>query len=122
MWHRLLLVLFALVTACSGPPASPTPTPTIPAGLSVGDVRTIRATETGIVYLMVQEGAYYLQQKARDEADSSSLASVWRNYQHVDVPGGTRVRILKYDRGTAQVEVLDGPFAGRRGWVPDTNL
>lgn len=89
----------------------------------------LRGTGGRPVRLMVQEGTYYMQQRALNETDNKTLSWIWSTYEYLDVPDGTPVGIVKQggDDGTisgttTQVHVLLGEYTGRRGWVSSIYL
>lgn len=102
---RVLLVALLAVVACAGPAMPPTPPP--PAAVDDGT----------LVRLMVQEGAYLMQERAIQERDDATLARVWATYDHIDVPRNARLLVIQNSAFGTQVEILDGPYAGRRGWL-----
>ena len=125
---NLGIVLYGLTRprAPSPAPAEPSiPTPTVaatipPAARSEARLRGSPTAPT--VRLMVNESAYLTQQRALDERDDTTLFWVWGNYEKLDVETGSRVRILKRDPTGVHVEVLEGRYAGQRGWVSEIYL
>ncbi len=96
--------------------AAPRPTAR-PAAPAVGDLRSLKGYQGGSVRLMVNEGAYLMQERALDENDSKTLSWVWSTYEKLDVADGTTIRLLQVNPSSVHVEILGGTYAGRRGWV-----
>jgi hypothetical protein len=98
-------------------PAGNLPTPTPRPFLEVDGVRKLWSVDDRAVRLMVNEGAFLMQQDAFDEADSKKLGWVWKSYSYLDVEHGTAVKLLKIERAGVHVEIMGGPKVGLRGWV-----
>ena len=125
---NLGVVLYALTrqpvpTPAPVEPSIPTPTVAAtfpPAARSEARLRGSPTAPT--IRLMVNEGAYLMQEQALDEHDDETLFWVWGTYEKLDVETGSRVRILKRDPTGVHVEVLEGRHVGRRGWVSEIYL
>ncbi len=120
---RVLLALLTYLTAsgCAGagwepPPRTPAPEPT------VSSHRTLTGYQGKDVRLMVQEGAYGMQERALQEHDFKTLGWIWETYEYLDVPTGTPARIVRDTPGGVQVELADGTEVGRRGWLAPSYL
>jgi hypothetical protein len=113
----LLLLTLLTVIGCAGPTPPPTPEPTaVPNWTIAGD-------ESQPVRLMVQEGAYLMQERAMQERDTKTLDWIWTAYEYLDVPRGARFMVVQNSpSGGTQLEILDGPYAGRRGWLSSASF
>lgn len=110
---RVVLIFVAVVVVIAGCTSAPQPPSTL----------SLRGHEGAPVRLMVQEVAYGMQEKALQERDSKTLSWIWSAYEWLDVPTGTRVKIVQDDPPTRiQVEIADGPHLGRRGWLAPNYL
>jgi hypothetical protein len=116
---RLMLILVTVTllgcTATATPAPKPAPQPpAIPTSL-VDQTRV--STSTYGFKLFVQEGAYLMWERANQETDAKTRGYVFSTYETVSVPKESRVRIIQDIGQRVQVEVIDGPMQGRRGWM-----
>ncbi len=113
---RYLLMLTLLTLAgCAGPATTTEPT--------AAPQWTIAGNDNQPVRLMVQEGAYLMQERAMQERDDATLARVWQTYEYLDIPRRSRLLVIQNNpTGGTQVEILDGTYAGRRGWMPTASF
>jgi hypothetical protein len=92
-------------------PSVPRPTPVDP--LAVGALGSFnRAT-----MVWVDETGLWAMNRAVENRDDKRGMDALDLWQHFDVAPGTALRITNRRGEAFQVEVLDGPLAGRRGWT-----
>jgi hypothetical protein len=70
----------------------------------------------------VERAAFDLAQRGYRESDEQMLNDAASLYVWVTVTHGQRVTVIETDGTVAQVELLDGPYAGRRGWLKHGQL
>lgn len=54
--------------------------------------------------------------------DQQTLAELRQSHQVADLPADSTVELLDVQGGLAHVRVVDGPVAGREGYLPQTLL
>jgi hypothetical protein len=70
----------------------------------------------------VERAAFDLAQRGYRESDEQMLNDAASLYVWVTVTHGQRVTVIATDGTVAQVELLNGPYAGRRGWLKHEQL
>jgi hypothetical protein len=68
---------------------------------------------------LIELHAYNL---ANDLADEVALEAALAATTWIAVADRQQIRVIRIDGAAAQVELLDGPYAGRLGWVPARRL
>jgi hypothetical protein len=116
---KLLIVLVTVVLIGCTPSTSASQTPGAPDTSVIGHTRRVTTPGTN---LWVQEVAYLTMRRAIQEKDDDTFARVVRTYEFFPVNPSHRVMVLKISGERAQVEVIEGPQAGRRGWIDAVKL
>ena len=56
------------------------------------------------------------------ESDEDAIEFAFAVSEWIEVSDRTAVRIVTVDGDAVQIEILDGPWAGRQGWVKPRQL
>jgi hypothetical protein len=115
-WLVLGAVIVTLVppSVSSAPPGAFRP--------SVGQ----HAHATGIgrrpLPIPVTRAAFDEAQRGFAESDEAAIDDAFEAYEWIELAERTAVRIKQIEVDVAEVELLDGPFASRSGWVKARHL
>lgn len=108
--------------AQSPPTALPFPTATtIPLATMGRTVRLVTDSQ-GRALIWVNRTGISAWDRAYNEHDERGMAQVLRLYETLWVPEGTWVQVVALDGDAVQVELSNGPQAGRRGWARTSAL
>ena len=115
-------VLVLLLVSCSVPP--PQPTPVQPPAGEEARVLSLLGTSSWLGAARTTLDEYRTALIADLEASSKPGVTAARKSDAyradgrlVDIANNTRVLVLEHDVNQTRVRVLDGPNAGREGWV-----
>ena len=72
---------------------------------------------SGAAFLALQHEDCYNVQQAISSRDHAWLETMEKQNKVLRVVAGTLVKVLQDSYNERQVEILDGPLAGRTGWV-----
>jgi hypothetical protein len=61
-------------------------------------------------------------QRGIRESDEDSIEDAFAVSEWIYVTPGQEVRIVTIDGDAVEIEVLDGPYAGRRAWLSTKNV
>jgi hypothetical protein len=61
-------------------------------------------------------------QRGIRESDEDSIEDAFTVSEWISVTPGQEVRIVTIDGDAVEIEVLDGPYAGRRAWLGKKNV
>jgi hypothetical protein len=64
----------------------------------------------------VDDTGLWAYNRASANRDGTAEAAAFDLWEHFRIPAGTRLTITNVHGDALQVELLDGPLAGRRGW------
>jgi hypothetical protein len=107
----------AAYDVASAPPVAPAPAATVAADArvpqTVGTVGTLGYNTVA----WVDDLGLSAWSRALDNRDDKGMESALRAFESFEIPGDARVRITNRRGSAMQVEVLDGPLRGRRGWT-----
>ena len=97
----------------------PTPTSARENGLSIGE-HGILHIDGGATshFVAADEEALKKLFRAIDAKDDYGMADLLLTEQVFSVKDGTRVLVIDKALYTTQIRILEGPYAGRSGWVP----
>jgi hypothetical protein len=70
----------------------------------------------------VERAAFDLAQRGYLESNEGMLDVASTAYEWIAVTHGLAVNVVATDGEVVQVELLDGPYAGRRGWLKSSQL
>jgi hypothetical protein len=70
----------------------------------------------------VDRQAFDLARRGFHESDDALVDRAFESFEWVRVSHGDPVRIVTVDGEAVEVEFLDGPHSGRRGWVQPRHL
>lgn len=121
---NLLLALLAVALLGCSPGTSAVPTLASSAAtierpsVAPGTKRLLRGTPASPVRLLVQESEFGMEQRALQEGSLRGPV----NPEIVNVTAIAEVTILQATRDGVQVQVNEGPQAGRRGWIRTDHL
>ena len=114
-----LVVAGAVVLSLPGPAASASPTP---GALAPGQRARIR--QPGIPHwpIPVTRYAFDTFQRGALESDETAIDEAFEVSEWFAVEHGQAVRVVTVDGEAVQIEILEGPYSGRQGWVKPRNL
>lgn len=87
-----------------------------------GETAILTADGTDQIWVAVTKDDSYTLQKAMVAKDETALSGFAAREAAFPVASGTRVRVMGQITEHRRVEVLDGPAAGRAGWVESEYL
>jgi hypothetical protein len=70
----------------------------------------------------VERAAFETYYRGARESDEAAIDEAFEMSEWIEAADGQVVRIVEVVGEAIQVEELDGPFAGRRGWVKPRHL
>jgi hypothetical protein len=76
----------------------------------------------GPLPIPVDRAAFDLAQRGFAESDDAQIDEAFEGYEWIAIAEHIAVRILQVDGAAAQIEMLDGPYAGRTGWLQTRHL
>jgi hypothetical protein len=82
-----------------------------------GEIAVLKSPGNSAVWLAVDKKDCYAVSAAMSAQDPAHLKTLEDNRTAFAVPAGTFVRMMGAADSRDRVEVTDGPFAGRTGWV-----
>ncbi|MGC4049876.1 MAG: hypothetical protein QM757_10230 [Paludibaculum sp.] len=85
--------------------------------LHKGEVAVLTTTTGQAIWLAASKNDTRLLQNAMGKQDRQELEKAEIAQTALPVPTGTQVRVTVEDGSRYQVEILDGPSAGKAGWV-----
>ncbi len=88
---------------------------TVPAAKPSATISAPPGNRWGILW--VNKSAYDQFMHAYDERDDPTMLALVRRYEVLTVAPGTHVQVVRSEGSSTQVEVTDGQYAGRRGWI-----
>ena len=107
----------------------PPPVAAVPRGApqwSAGS--TARVNQPGLVPahpslpIPVERVAFDLAQRGYRESNEGMIDDAFTAYEWISVTHGQAFLVVTTDGEVVQVELLDGPFTGRRGWLKNSQL
>ena len=113
---KITTLVFVFLVGC-GPAGSPTPTATAAPFAILTEGRLEAAPGEAEAVLTVTREGWEALLRARQNTDQRPVALAMSTGELLSTAPGTRVRLVRVEEGAAQVELLDGPLAGRRGWT-----
>ena len=116
-WWFLIVAVIAFTVPTPAMPASTSP-PTI----VEGDVATIQAPPLAAWPIPSDRTTYDDYHRAFLDDDEGAMMEALSRPGWIPVADRQAVRLVIVDGGAAQVEVLDGPYAGSRGWLKARQL
>ena len=114
-----LLVFEAVSTTTSAPTMSAR---TPPLTIVEGDLAVIHAPPLDAWPIPTDRTTYDDDHRAFLDDDEGAMMEALSQPTWMPVANGQVVRVVLADGGAAQVEVLDGPNAGGRGWLKTRQL
>ena len=118
VWAGWLIVQF--VPATTQPAATQRAAPTPGAVGSVGYLGV--GGDYGYRTLWVDELGLSAWNRAYDNRDDKGMLQIMGAFETLEVKKQTRVMVTNRTRDAVQVEMLDGEYAGRRGWTRPSSL
>jgi hypothetical protein len=114
------LLIAAAVTSTLPAPAISAPT----AGSGIAPGRTMRIHLPGMpdLPIPVERSAFDEAQRGFRESDDDAIERAFRSSAWITVARDQAALIVSVDGDAVQVELLDGPHTGRRGWLKRHNL
>ena len=85
--------------------------------LHPGETAVVTAQAGGIVWMAVDEKDCYPLAVAMSKADTAYLSAAENNKSAFVVPVGTLVKVLGESESRVKGEVMEGPLAGKQGWL-----
>jgi hypothetical protein len=70
----------------------------------------------------VERAAFDTYYRGARESDETAIDAAFEMSEWIEVSDRQPVRIVQVDGEAVQVELVDGAFAGRRGWVKPRHL
>lgn len=89
-----------------------TPVPQV-RGLVMGGVYTLASDD----YLWVERLGMDAWRRADNNHDDRGKGRIRETFEHFFPEAGTRVKVIVRDGNVRQLEILDGRYAGKRGWT-----
>ena len=114
------LVIFGAVAFTVPTPATPAHAP--PRTIVEGDIATIQAPPLEAWPIPIDRTTYDDYHRAFLDDDEGAMMEALSRPGWIPVADRQAVRLVLVDRDAAQVEVLDGPHAGSRGWLKTRQL
>lgn len=109
----LLAIAFSLGT--SGLVARPT---SLPPWLRLGGTVSVGRLGGGTVPAFLDRETHRLYRAMMWHADPTAAREYMRSAEAIDLPGGTKVRLVGLGWDAASVRIADGPHAGRHAYIP----
>lgn len=107
----------AAYDVATAPPVVPTPAAPVataaPRGWAIGDYAEFDARTV----VWVDATGLWAYTRADANHDSKGTSAALGLWDHFVIPPGTLLKITNRERDVLQVELVDGPLAGRRGWT-----
>lgn len=114
-----LLIAGVVVPALPAPAASaPKTRPVLAVGLTV----PVHLPGMDWLPIPVDRAAFDESQRGYRESDGDAIEHAFTAYEWVRISHGQAVRVISIDGETIEIELLDGTYAGRRGWVKTRQL
>lgn len=82
-----------------------------------GETAVLTVANGNSVWLARDKDDCYSMQVAMSKNDTSHLKACEDNQTAFPVPAGSAVRVIAASVSRRQVQILEGPLAGRTGWV-----
>jgi hypothetical protein len=82
-----------------------------------GETAVVTSPRGNSVWLALDKNDCYSINVAMSRSDLTRLKGCEDNRTAFAVPAGTFVRVTGESVGRVRVQVIDGPFAGKQGWV-----
>jgi hypothetical protein len=86
------------------------------AGPRVGQTGHLRSLD-GSVTVFVNDLGHAAFERAFNNRDQAGMQRAMATFETFGIPATTTVRLTALKRSAIQVEAVDGPQAGRRGWT-----
>ncbi len=118
------LVVGAVVMQALSPPAqSAELTATAQASGSLSNVHLPGLRPAHVAFpVAVEHVAFDMARRGYTESDEEMILEAFATHEWIHVVHGQAVRVVSRHGGAVQVELIDGPHAGRRAWLADTQL
>jgi len=102
----------------------PAPAESAATGFSVADGKRAHVSIPGVRTLpvAVERPAHETFYRGARESDEDAIEAAFAMSEWIEVADGQAVRILAVDGEASQIELLEGPYAGRRAWLKTRRL
>ena len=114
-----LLIAGVVVPSLPKPAAS---APKTGAGLAVGQAARVHLPGSDWLPIPVARAAFDESQRGYRESDEDVIEHAFTAYEWIRISHGQAVRVITIDGEAIEVELLDGGYAGRHGWVKPRQL
>jgi hypothetical protein len=114
-------LLIAAVAAQTLPEAVAS-APKAEAGLAVGQTARIHLPGLSWLPIPVERAAFDEAERGYRESDDAAIEHAFTAYEWIRVSHRDAVRVVMVDGEATQVEMLEGPAAGNRGWLKVRHL
>jgi hypothetical protein len=86
--------------------------------------RIVRVHQVGLPRLPVpvSRAGYDAFRRGVRECDEDAIEEAFTVSEWISVTPGQEVAIVTVDEGAIEIELLDGPYAGRRAWLDTKNV
>jgi hypothetical protein len=110
-WMALAVVVTLLLpaSAASAPRGAYRPTPGSQAHVNLPGMQALPIPVTRLAFDAANRGFA--------ESDDDAIEFAFAVSEWISVSDRTAVRVVAVDAEAVQIEILDGPWAGREGWV-----
>ena len=109
-------VLIAAVTVQTLP-APVASASTARTALAVGQTARVHLPGMDWLPIPVERAAFDESQRGFRESDEDAIEHAFTAYEWIRISHAQAVRVITIDGETIEIELLDGGYVGRRGWV-----